>query len=240
MINRKHFGIGSAVAALVLMGVLVSAAWATDPASGTYTSVDFGYGSQDVLMGRGTNARPPVDTGVNNVFNSASWDGSTLGTQWIFSCGVSTSQTRQDNRVSGTGTMVFTTNYAGGTFWLSKNGPWGDGSVDFTGTINALVRITTLQYVSGNVVSARENINTSGNFDGSNCFLTFVITNAVGVGDTDISAFDSSYPALLDTGCAANGTSGSWGDVRDITMQIDCLPNPAKSASWGKVKSLYR
>ncbi len=141
-------------------------------ATGTYTSVDYGSGSQNVLMGRGSNARPVVDSGVNNVFNSASWDGAALAAQWVFSCGVSTSQTSQDNRVNGIGTVVYTTNYSGGTFWLSKDGPWGDGSVDFTGTINSLIRITTLQYAADYTVTVTENINTSGNFDGSNCLMT--------------------------------------------------------------------
>ena len=94
-------------------------------------------------------------------------------------CGVSPSpQTVVDNRVAGTGTVVFTTNFAGGSFWFSKNGPWGDGVTDWVGTITNTQNIVTVQYVNNIPVAARANINTAGTFTNSpsGCALIFAIS----------------------------------------------------------------
>ena len=228
----------SAIALLVCGLVLGSAltALADLPINGYYNSVDLGGLT---LLGHGTNSRPVPDTGVDNVFNSQSWNGSALGTQWRFACGVSYSQQVIDNRsASGTGTVIFTTLYVGGTFWLAGSGPWGTGANDFTGTLGQTTRITTLQYVNWAPVQARENIDSSGVFD-SGCLLTFAIANGTGVGDTDLMPFNANYPALLDTDCASARVSGSWGDLSQISFLIDCtVPNDA--SSWGSLKTLYR
>jgi hypothetical protein len=222
----------------LLAGLALAAPVLADdlPINGIYNSTDLGG---QALPGRGTNSRPVPDTGVDNVFNTQSWDGAALGTQWVFRCGVSYSQQRVDNRnASGTGTVVFTTLYDGGTFWLAGSGPWGLGTNDFTGTIGETTRITTLQYVNWVPVGARENINSSGLFD-SGCLLTFAITNGTGAGDTDSMPFNAGYPARLDTDCATPRTSASWGDLTQITFMIDCTV-PAEPSTWGGVKGLYR
>jgi hypothetical protein len=227
---RFHRSMTLSALALLFAGSAIAA-----PVAGTYTSTDLG-GS--LLTGRGSQswAAPlNANNGVGDVFNSLSWDGATLGTQWGFSCGIQTSpQGVVDNRVAGTGTVVFTNNFVGGTFYLNP-GPWGDG----TGTINATQVIATVQYVSFTPVASVVNINNSGEFDNSDCVLTFTIANGVGGGDTDAAPFPANYPALLDPSCAPTRTNGSWGDVRTITMRIDC-PVPATQKTWGSLKSLYR
>ena len=220
---------------------VAAAAHAAAPSPGTYDSIDLG-GS--VLMGRGSQSWVgPANGGNGNgdVFNSQSWNGATLGTQWHFECGLSTTnQTVVDNRNGvGTGTVVFTTNFSGGTFWLSKNGPWGDGINDRPCVLNATTNTVTVQYVTFIPVSARGDVNTSGYFLGSNCVLTFQIANTVGKGDTDGGPFPAGYPALLDAGCGATRVNGSWGDIKDITLRIDCVV-PAVTTTWSGVKSLYR
>lgn len=224
---------------LALGPMIAGSALAADPVQGFYTSVDLGYGSQDVLTGRGSNSWPAPYSGVGQVFNSASWDGSALGTQWVFTCGVSTSLIVDDQRDgSGTGPVYYTVEYTGGTFWLSKDGPWGDGVNDLTGTINSLTRNSTVQYVGGIPQGAVENVSTSGLFDDSSCILEFVINNNVGLGDTDFNPpLPADYPPFIDTSCAATRTTGSWGDVRDISMLIDCVV-PAVPTTWGNLKSL--
>jgi len=229
--------------ALLLTFVLVLAApaQAADPVPGTYTSVDIGFGSQDVLTGRGSNSRPVPDVGVDNVINAMSWDGATLGTQWSFQCAISVSQTTTNNLdVNGNGNILFETIYTGGTFWLAMTGPWGGGGADLTGTMNTLTRNTTLQYVNFTPVAAVENVSVSGLFDGSTCVLQFVINNNVGLGDTDSNPpLPGDYPAFLDLACAAGArTSGSWGDVRDIILGIDC-PVPAETSTWGRIKQTF-
>lgn len=215
---------------LVLAGTAFAA-----PVAGTYTSTDLGGSLQ---KGRGSQswaAALNANNGLGDVYNSLSWDGTTLGAQWGFQCGLEPStQGVVDNRVAGTGTVVFTNNFVGGTFYLNP-GPWGSG----TGTMNTTQEIVTVQYVSYTPVAAVANVNTSGQFDHSNCLLTFAIANAVGGGDTDGGPFPANYPALLDPSCAATRVYGSWGDVFTITMRIDC-PVPAIQKTWGELKSQYR
>jgi hypothetical protein len=228
----------TAIALLVTAVVLGSSltALANLPLNGLYNSTDLGGLT---LLGHGSNSRPVPDTGLNNVFNSQSWNGTALGTQWKFTCGISYAQQRLDNRnASGTGTVIFTTLYTGGTFWLSGNGPWGTGANDFAGSIDGTTRITTLQYVNWVPVQARENINSSGVFD-SGCLLTFAIANGTGVGDTDLMPFDPNFPALIDTDCSSPRASGSWGTLSQISFLIDCVV-PNQASSWGSLKTQYR
>jgi hypothetical protein len=217
------------------LGLLLAGAAFAAPVAGTYTSTDLG-GS--LLTGRGSQswvAPLNANNGVGDVYNSLSWDGLLLGTQWGFSCGIQpNAQGVVDNRVAGTGTVVFTNNFVGGTFYLNP-GPWGSG----TGTINNTQVVATVQYVSFQPVAAVVNINNSGQFDNSNCILRFSIANAIGRGDTDGGPFPANYPALIDPACAATRSNGSWGDVITITMRIDC-PVPTTPKTWGSLKSLYR
>jgi len=237
--NRRIFG--TCLIVLALVALVAVPASAVDPIPGTYTSVEYGSGSQDVLTGRGSNSRPVPDLGFDNIFNSMSWDGAVLGTQWVFRCGVSVFQSQNDLRnANGDGVVIIQTLYNGGGFWFSKDGPWGDSVNHLTGTTNSLLRITTLQFLDWVPVRATENVNTAGEFDESNCVLEFVINNNVGVGDTDQVPFPADYPGLLDLACRPGSrTSGSWGDVRDIVMSISCAL-PTQKASWGHVKSLYQ
>ncbi len=222
--------------AVLLFIVLAAPAFAAPPSPGLYFSTDQGG---LVLTGRGSNSRAD-NSGIGDVFNAMSWDGSGLGTQWSFTCGVSTNQTVDNNLdVNGNGTVTLTTNYSGGTFFLGAGGPWGDGSESYTGSVNYVLRITTLTYFGGTLAQARENYSASGTF-ANGCHLDFAVGNGVGIGDTDTSAFPASgYPALVDADCSTPRASGSWGDVKDITLLIDCS-TPARPVSWGTLKSLYK
>lgn len=224
---------------LILSAAIVALAATAQavPVSGIYNSTDLG-GS--LLLGRASQswvAALNANQGLNDVFNSQSWDGSTLGTQWGFSCGVQLAQqTVVDNRVAGTGTVVFTNIFQGGTFFLNP-GPWGSG----TGTLGPAptTNVVTVQYVAGNPVAAVTNINSSGKFDNSDCVLTFTIANGNGLGDTDALPFPANFPSLLDTSCASTRQFGSWGEVRTITVGINC-PVAAEAKPWSRVKSIYR
>lgn len=220
---------------------LAAVAHAAAPAPGVYNSIDIGGAVQ---MGRGSQSWALPLNGANgngDVFNYQSWNGSVLGAQWILSCGLSTTnQTRVDNRNGvGTGTVVYTTYFSGGSFFLSKNGPWGDGINDLTGVLLNTSATLTIQYVAFNPTARRGDLNTSGYFNGSHCDLTFYIANTFGGNDTDHVGFPANYPALLDPNCGPTRTNGNWTDIKDITIQIDCVV-PAQPTTWSGVKSLYR
>jgi hypothetical protein len=215
-------------------------ALAANPVPGVYNSTDLGGA---VRTGRGTQSWTlPANgaQGLLDVFNSESWNGAFLGDQWKFQCGVqNATQTKQDNRVGGTGTIVYTNTFTGGSFWLSKNGPWGDGVNDWAGTPGSTVAIATVQYVNNVPVASRLNLNSSGVFDGGQCVLVFTIANGIGGGDTDLLPKPAGYPDFLDDSCQPTRSYGSWGDIQQITLQIDC-PTPTHSSTWGQLKSIYR
>ncbi len=218
--------------ALLILPMLAIA----NPVNGIYNSTDLGG---QLLTGRGSTWRTGVNSGFPHVSHAQSWDGSNLGTQWEVSCPSAPSYVSVvDNRVAGTGTIVYTTNYTGGTFTLFPGGwPWGDG----TGTLSTTTEITTVQYVSNTPVASRVNTNTSGQFQGG-CALTFSIANGIGVCETPFCSKPVTYPVFLDGTCnpaSAAAQFGSWGDITQITMQINCA-TPTNQSTWGRIKTLYR
>jgi hypothetical protein len=221
--------------------LLVSPAGAANPAPGVYESTDLGG---LVLLGRAAQSwGAPLNAlhGVTDVFNAQSWDGAALGTQWRFSCGVQpNAQVVQDFRDgNGTGAVIFTNTFVGGTFFLSKQGPWGDGVNDLGGTLTVTRLIVTVRYVLNVPQEARLNVDSDGLFHESNCTLTFVIANGIGGGDTDLVPKPPGYPDFIDPACQPTRTFGSWGDISQITLRIDC-PVPSRRSTWGTLKATYR
>lgn len=231
------------VFSVLLVLITVGAAMAADPIPGVYNSSPDPNDPFPEGRGSQSNALPgDAQNGLDDVFHAASWDGNSLGAQWSFSCGVAAVEHVQINNIdgNGNGTITFINSFGGGTFFLSKDGPWGDGVNDLTGTMNSTVSTVLVQVVGGQFAGSVGNVNTSGNFDGSDCVLTFEINNLVGLGDTDLTPpFPANYPALLDPNCGATRVNGSWGDVVDILISVDC-PVPTEDRSWGSVKSMYQ
>ncbi|MBK6898415.1 MAG: hypothetical protein IPH09_03850 [bacterium] len=228
---------------LLLMLVSVPVIAFADPVAGLYTSTDLGG---QLLTGRAATWRSGINSGFPHVLHAQSWDGAALGTQWEISCPTSSSMSVQDNRISGVGTIVYTSTYSGGTFNFFAGGfPWGDGS----GTLSAMTVITTVQYVmiSGNStpVAAVVNGNTSGTF-ANGCTLVFAIGNGVGAGETTslnpAITKPAGYPTFLDGTCSpasAGQQFGTWGSVITLTLQIDCaVANEA--GNWSSIKATYR
>jgi len=224
-----------------LAGLFVASLALAVPVDGTYTSTDLGG---QLLTGRASTHRTGINSGLPHVLHAQSWNGAVLGTQWEIRCPTSAvGFSVQDNRDgSGTGTVVYTSTYSGGTFTFHPGGwPWGDG----TGTLGSTLLITTVQFVSWNPVAAVVNGNTSGAFDGG-CALTFAIGNGVGVGETTslnpLITKPADYPVFLDGTCnpaAANLQFGTWGTVITVTMNIDCATG-ARQSTWGRIKTIYR
>ena len=224
-----------AFAAVAACALLSGAAFAA-PVTGIYTSTDLGG---QLLTGRASTWRPGVNSGLPHVLHAQSWNGSALGGQWEINCAIeNTPFIVQDNRVGGTGTVVYTSKFNGGTFSFFAGGwPWGDG----TGTLGLTTIITTVQYVANNPVASVINGNTSGVFAGG-CALTFAIANGNGVGETPFASKPATYPSFTAGSCSPAATTvqyGTWGNVITITMMVDCA-TPSRSSTWGALKTIYR
>jgi hypothetical protein len=217
---------------LLLVPVFASAG----PITGIYRSTDLGG---ILLTGRASTWRPGVNSGLPHVIHAQSWNGSALGTQWEISCAIeNVNFTVQDNRVGGTGTVVYTSTFQGGTLTLFAGGwPWGDG----VATLGTTVMITTVQWYGGYPVGSVVNGNTSGTF-APGCTLTFAIGNGAGIGETPYATKPADYPVFLDGTCGPASPSlqfGTWGNVITITMGIYC-PVGVDESTWGAIKELYQ
>jgi len=234
--------------AVIAVPVLVSAV----PLTGCYRSTDMSTNplcpTNQLLTGRGSTWRPLINSGFPHVLHLQSWNGTNLGTQWDISCPIEPTNyvSVQDNRVGGNGTIVYISQYKGGTFTFLPGGwPWGDG----TGTLVITDMQTIVQYqMIGGVsqpVASVVNGTAHGMFVGG-CSLAFAIANGSGVGETSslypLLTKPATYPTFLDGTCGSappNQQFGTWGDVITITMGIDCA-TPASNETWGRIKVLYR
>jgi hypothetical protein len=220
-----------------MIGLVIAPALASaGPITGIYRSTDMGG---VFLTGRASTWRPGVNSGLPHVIHAQSWDGSTLGTQWDISCGIeNTNFTVQDNRVAGTGTVIYTSTFQGGTLTLYAGGwPWGDG----VATLGTTTMITTVQFYMNTPVASVVNGNTAGTF-APGCTLTFMIGNGSGMGETPYMSKPATYPTFLDATCgpaASNLQYGTWGDVITITLGIYC-PVGVDESTWGAIKELYQ
>lgn len=221
----------------VLLLLVPATALAGPPTTGIYNSNDIG-GS--MLTGRFSEsylAGSPGQSG--NTIHAQSYDTVNLGTQWRVECPSIASVTLvSDTRVDGTGDVVYRTVYDGGTYWLAKNGPWGDNTVDYTGTVLSFVNVSTHQYVGGARIAIRSNVTMSGNFDDFDGVLEFAISNSATFGDTSTGPLPAGFPAFRDDTCAAGPTAGAWGSVPNITMTIQEAV-AGEASSFGSVKARF-
>jgi len=233
-----------ALAAILLFSLasLAGAAGLNPPLPATYKTLN---GS--IQPGRATESMPcdGCDGQIGNMIDAESWDGASLGLNWRLSCEqISASPTLIfDGVVGGNGQRIYNTSYTGGTLWLSGTGSWGTGDPYYTGLVSSFTVITTKQYVAGQVVGVVSNINFTGTIDGyDNCF-TMAISNSEVVGATPGAPGEPGpFPAFVGPlNCNLTGSSGAYVDVHDITFSIlgHCSV-PARSSTWGQLKSIYR
>lgn len=229
----------------LLLTLVPVALWASDcPKVGMYSTY-----AGTMLPGRASEAWCGLDGTYGpgeegNAENAMSWDsvGSTLAGEWKLygmtadPLGAVMIDMNLDG--NGTGSITYRTNYDGGEFWLSKDGAWGDGTVDYTGYMTSYVVVATVTYVYGKMVGATSNVTAHGVFD--NCpmkdaVVEFVIANAMLVwhpawGGTP----PGNYPPGL---CTTTGVE--LFDVCCVTMNFQPAV-PVEELSWGKIKSLYK
>ncbi len=234
------------VFAFVLLFALVApAAWSDCtpehwPKDGVYQTYD-----ESLLPGRAseawcTGAGPGV---TGNTENGMSWDavGGLLATQWhvwgmaIDENGAVPTGSNVDPE-TGNGWVDYTTNYVGGQFWLSKDHLWGDGTTDYTGTVDYYTVNAKVSLMGWQIVGVTSNVYFTGYFDDcTNCRLDFVIANAMLVWQTGWPNQPADFPPFL---CSA--TTGEYFDVCCIRAQIHCYPTAAEPSTWGTLKALYR
>lgn len=205
------------------------------PIPGTYTSTDLGG---PLSLARTSTSRPTVNSGLPQISNVASWDGSVLGAQYTVNCGVATvafpPNLSQYNAITGNGFIGYHQEFAGGTFNFSP-GPWGSGSGTMTQTTVDIV-VTMIAF---NPVASRANVFAEGVFAGG-CTLRYVVANGTGVCETPFCpSLPPNYPAFLDPACAPTRIYGTWGDLSQIQLLIDCATK-TQSSTWGTLKTMYR
>jgi hypothetical protein len=225
---------------LTIILVLVPAiALAGAPAAGTYQSQDIGG-----LMLNGRFSESFVGGGpgqVGNTIHAQSFDGSFLGTQWSLSCvSIEAPPTLiSDSRDgSGTGSVIYNTQYDDGFFFLDGDGPWGDGSEDYTGLVLTFENTSTHQYVLGNLVGVTSNVTIYGMFDGYADCMQFVISNSATLG-TSPNPKPADYPDFMDQACGFGVPIGAWCTVPTITLTILGCSVDNDTASFGALKARY-
>lgn len=221
-------------------------ALAGPPQNGIYFSTDMGG---QMLPGRFSESW--VDPGshgqVGNTLNAESYDPVFgLASQWRVYCAsiaFPPSLIGDTRDANGTGEVTYQTEYTGGRFWMSKNGPWGDGSEDYTGVVGVFRISTTYMYVANQLLGIRSNVTTSGNFDGYDDCFEYTINNAAFYGDSDlVGPLPAGFPAYMDSSCqTGTRTRGGWGSVTEIALRIhgECTV-PTQDSTWGAVKALYQ
>ena len=213
------------------------------PVTGTYTSA---FQGGNVFIGRSSVARQGVNSGNPKIFHGQSWNGANLGTQWEIACGIETTDTPPDysgyNQMTGTGFIVYTQTFNGGTLTLypDANVGWGSGTATL-GVTEVISHVFVQNFVP---VTSTFSAHTSGTFNApdNTCILTFALGNGFGKGETPYLSKPADYPTFLAADCSPADAAhqfGVWGDTNDLILNIYC-PVATQQATWGHLKSLYR
>lgn len=233
---------GIAVCAVIIL-LLAGTALAGPPLSGAYKSVDIGG---PLYVGRYTEG---WDMGGNpftaqTTLNCASWDGSTLGTQWKYWCGTQQMPgilLTNTVDVNGNGNKTYMCTYVGGYVWLSGTGPWGNGDPDYPGVIDSYVEFETVIFSNWIPIGGVTNVQATAHFSNyAPMCMTFFIGNGSRVATTEIGdPIPPNYPAFLDPNCGATRTLGACWDFLTITLTITNCEVGTHETTWGAIKSIY-
>ncbi len=238
-----------ATVVLAIPLLLVSLTAIADPVPGTYTSALRPGTHPGVQLGHMSVSRQYPNSGNPKIFHGQSWNGSALGAQWEFRCGIETTSTLPVfgpgfNFGTMTGTVTYSQTFAGGTFTLFADPAvgWGSGN----GTLNTTSVATQVYLLNNMPVSSSFTGVTTGQFD-IGCTMSFAMGNGYGQGETSDPPYmtkPATYPVFLAADCSPADAShqfGAWGDVNDIVIEInaDCATS-TRGSTWGAIKSMYR
>lgn len=234
----------TAKVALLCALILPSLALAGAPLEGTWSSTDLGgpvpVGRYTESWGAGGGA---LLTGT--MLNASSWDGSTLGGSWAYSCATElTDAVLIDDSVNaqGFGTRTWRKTFSGGTIWLSGSGPWSTGDPEYTGPIMSYVEFETVTYVAFAPIAATTNVQAQAMITGYETLcLGFTVGNGAKIGDSLTGGtLPANYPPLMAPGCNPGGVNGAWWNFAQLTLYITNCSVGTEEQSWGGIKSLYR
>jgi hypothetical protein len=234
------------VAFLTMVG-FASVASASAPLPGNYQSNDQPGGA--ISPGLYTEGWAPGGGALlaGTTQNCGSWDGSSLGAEWRYTCGtqVSNGVVMYDavNPSTGNGTRMIACTYTGGIFWLSGTGPWANGDASYPGHFDTYVEFETVQYVNWVAIGSTTTVQSSAHFDAyPQACLAFGIAGGTRMGTTVLGqVMPSYYPAMLDAACSPTMVDGAWWTMSGLTITINAAcATPTKHSSWGALKAIYR
>ena len=193
--------------------------------------------------------------GPDQVFNIASWNGKTLGTEWELGCNLQT--TPADVVVglnpNGNGVVITTIVFQGGSFHLCGAGPWGGTLGDVYGTVLTNQVVLTEYYEAGQIVRA-EMVSDAVGRCGLGRTVQINLSRCMAWGEVEEPLVG--YPELLDQDCSPTRHHGYWGNMADVTIKVSKpppsliprtasplsgdVPAAAERTTWGAMKILYR
>jgi hypothetical protein len=182
----------------------------------------------------------PFFSGVTgNTLNSASWNETTIGTQWTISGmaidAAGAVEVGRDVNVAGFGWVDYLTYYEGGRFWLEGGTSWSDGT-DLEGDVTLCAITARVTLVAGSPVGVTSNITIEGVFDVCQMCSIQIIGNSMQTWKTgDAAAMPASYPPFL---CGAN--SGELHYSCCLTASVLCTTTGTEESTWGAIKEMYK
>ena len=219
--------------ASVALLVCVSAAVAA-PVAGIYTSDDIPGGV--ALTGRwseGYVANNP--DGVGNGAHGGSWDGFALYTQWELAGPTLTSSTLlADNRVGGTGTVVYGRAFdiSAATLTLTNQTWWSGNPADpdYVIDLDFYAQTVTVMFVGGAPLFANSLESLHGLFRDYPAYSVTGQSSGVLV-NYGATLPLAGYPDWIRDGAAGGILNGAWGEV--ALLQLRIAPEPASLVLLG-------
>jgi len=211
------------VAVSVCAGLGLAGLAGASPIVGHYESGTLGG---TVLDGRVTEGLVGFPPAVGDELHGASWDGTTLATQWeITGVKVSAISAPLWTIPLSTGTTIvgYRIDYAGGVMKLKAGGPWWNvGDADYLVDVDHYsVTLTLFFDTSAALVSGTSVIEVEGSFQTYPTHkLVFGSASGVYRGMGTILDKPTDYPSF-----PAGFAGGAWGIVNN--MQFDITPEPA-------------
>lgn len=186
-----------------------------------------------------------------NVINIMSWDGSSLGSQWrIWDVVVDDDGAVIINELVGPEwhCIDYSVDLTGGRFWLD-NTHFGDGTIGLDGWIFYMNIQTRACYMADTLISVSSNIWIRGSFNYCpGCAIAIDVVNAVNFMDPEYPPVPEEYPEF-----SAGAENGFYWEVYSLLVKIlcgngiggiydepYCIQIGTESASWGKIKTIYR